>query len=88
MVAASGASASVWIPKKVSGRTWTRTTDLLHVRPIGGKSADIRGSPKLSFVKGIPSDALSTDVRRIPLISGPLATVWLQRRYGKCASAS
>jgi hypothetical protein len=38
---------------KPSGRTWTRTTDLLHVRPIGGKSAGVRERPKGLFLKGV-----------------------------------
>jgi hypothetical protein len=30
-----------------NGRTWTRTTDLLHVRRVGAKSAGVRRSLKL-----------------------------------------
>ena len=55
------------------------------MRRIGGPSADVRGSPKLLFLKRMVADAFSAVVRRNPLISASLATDWLQSQ--RCVPA-
>ncbi len=62
----------------LSGRTWIRTTDLLHVRRVREQSATVRRRPKLLIANGFQRSADSAHVRRIPPPSDSLATTWLQ----------
>ncbi len=62
---AAGSSTHVWSPGS-----------LLTRRPIGGKSADVQGSRKLSFLTTIWGNPLSASVRQIP-------PHWLQFGYSE-----